>query len=214
MGDESITKALKFFLHPDAEEYFAKLDFILKNGVYIQNRANHEQLFEFISENKSSLKEFYLKFYNLNLDEFGEENNKFYFLDFFKQSRNNRERLQGQYTFLKNEFVLVGFLIFKIQFIDRNFTLSSVKELKRMIRQDNQDLKNDIRSTIAGSSRTKPQEGDDSKIDDVIDNALSVFKDISWVILDGDFFETLPAFQRIHQVYGDDINNYFERNQE
>lgn len=210
MGNESIPKELVFFLCPDTEEVFAKLDYTLKSGIHIQRRTQ-EELFDFISVNISSLKAFYEKYYKLNLNHFGESNNKVFFLDFFRQSRNNREGLQEQYEFLDNQYVLVGFLLFKIQFIDNNLELSSVKELKKMIHQmDYSGLKEDILKTLALSNRVKSQKGDDNKIDIVIEKALNEFKQLGWIKLNEDYFETLPAFHRIHYVYGDEINRYFE----
>ena len=216
MGNESVPKELVFFLSPDAEDIFAELDYTLKNGVHIQR--TQEKLFDFVSENISSLKAFYSKYYELNFDSFGENTEKVYFLDFFKQSRNNRQGLQGQYEFLDNQYVLVGFLIFKIQFIDKNLEnleLNSVNELKKLIRKiDYSGLKEDILRTLALSSRTRQQEGDDNKIDGVIEKALNEFKQLGWITLNGDFFETLPAFHRIHHVYQDEINRYFDNKQE
>lgn len=212
MGNESVPKELAFFLSPDAEEIFAELDYTLKNGVHIQR--TQEGLFDFVSENITSLSVFYEKYYKLNLSHFGEGRDKVFFLDFFKQTRNNREGLQGQYEFLDNQYVLVGFLLFKIQFIDKNLELSSVKELKKMIRQiDYSGLKSDILRTLALSNRIKSQEGDDHKIDIVVEKALNEFKQLGWINLNDDFFETLPAFHRIHYVYGDEINKYFENNE-
>lgn len=185
------------------------MDYTLKNGVHIQR--TQERLFDFIFENLPSLKAYYAKYYKLNLDSFGTGSDKFFFLNFFRQYRENRKGLQGQYDFLKNQHVMVAFLIFKIQFIDKNLELSSVRELKKLIRQiDYSGLKGDILRTLALSNRAKPQEGDDNRIDDVIDNALDDFKKLRWINIEGDFFETLPSFHRIHQVYGYEINKYFE----
>ncbi len=199
-------KSLDFFKHTDAPELFAKLDYALKDGVHIQKTPSQAVFFEFIVENEDSLNDYYQQFYGVFLEHGGESINKYYYLDFGAKSRGNVPE-QHRY-FLPNEFVIAGFLIYKIIYIDNYVDLSSVVKLQKIIRQEYTDLKPGLYRTLAKAKRvTHPTKLNDKTLDKIIHDALKEFSKIGWVLLENDFFDMLPAFQRILKIYGDYIND-------
>lgn len=209
MGDDnSINMISSFMDHPDSKDLFGKLDYLLKDGVHIQNRDTQAVFFRFIQDNEESLKDYYLKFFGVILDSSGQESEKYFFLDFFPQSRGSISN--DHRYFMPNEYVIVGFLIYKLIFIDGNLELNSVNQLKRMLRQEYEELKPGIYRVLAKVRKEKINQMDEEKVNKIIDNALSEFNKISWITLQEDHFDTLPAFHRIHKVYSDYINNVEE----
>jgi hypothetical protein len=135
MGNDdtkTINRLADFLQHPDAEEQFAKVDYALKNGMHIQNYRRQTGLFNFISENENSLKQYYKDFFNVVLEFGGESVEKYYYLDFMAQSRGNIP--EDNRHFLPNEYVIIGFLLYKIIFIDGYIELNTVARLQKMIR--------------------------------------------------------------------------------
>ncbi|MEQ9299648.1 MAG: hypothetical protein RIF33_13830 [Cyclobacteriaceae bacterium] len=197
--------SLSFFKHSEARDLFAKIDYALKDGVHIQNRAHQVHLFRFIEENEEGLKDFYEEFYGVYLEYGGEASNKYYYLDFGSNSRGNIP-VEHRYFFL-NEYVIVAFMVYKIIFIDGYIDLSSVSKLQKVIRQDYEDLKPSLYRTLAKAKREKTTKINDESIDKVVSDALKEFSKIGWITLDDDTFDPLPAFDRITKIYSDYINN-------
>lgn len=209
MGDDnSINNSDSFLNHPDAKELFGKLDYLLKDGVHIQNRAEQAAFFRFIQQTEPSLKEYYLNFFGVVLDTSGQDSEKYFFLDFLPQSRGSISA--NHRYFMPNEYVIVGFLIYKLIFIDKNLELNSVAQLKKMLRQEYEELKPGIYRVLAKVRKEKINQMDNERVNKIIDDALSEFNKISWITLDDDYFDTLPAFHRINKVYSDYINNVEE----
>jgi len=194
-----------FLNDPDAEDIFAKLDYALKDGVHIQGLLTQSSLFRFINKHYGGLKLYYQKFYGVNLEKGGEDVTSYYYLDFSPQSRGNIH--PNHRYFMQNEYVIIGFLLYKIIYIDMNIELNSVKKLQKIIRQDYEDLKPGIYRTLAKVQRDRPNPMDDEKVDKIIIDALQEFNKIAWITLVDDHFEVLSSFQRINRIYMDYINN-------
>lgn len=207
-NDNNIIKPGDFLEDPEAPELFGKLDYLLKDGVHIQNRPDQAIFFQFIQRNERKLDAYYQSFFGVKLDFSGESSEKYYYLDFFAQSRGSIS--VNHRDFMKNEFVVVGFLLYKLIFIDKNLELNSVNQFKKMLRLEYEELKPGIYRVLAKIQKKKPNQMDDDKVSTIIDNALAEFNKIGWITLQEDYFDTLPAFQRIHKVYGDYINNVEE----
>jgi chromosome condensin MukBEF MukE localization factor len=197
--------ALDFFRDPEAKHVFAKLDYALRDGMHLQRYSGQDEMFAFLEKHTDSLEEFYQCYYDVQLASGGESTEKYYFLDFPPQSRGNI-LLEHRY-FLPNEYVIVGFLIYKIVFLDGYLELNSISTLQKIVRQDYEDLKPGIYRVLAKARREKSTQMDDEKVDKLIVDALEEFHKIGWVKLDGTAFDTLPAFHRLTKLYGDYINN-------
>ena len=208
MGDDHLQSEVtnsSFLGHREAKDIFGKLDYKLKDGVHIQNAETQYELFRFIEENEKSLKLYYFDFFGVNFESSGTGNDRYFYLDF---NVNNRGNIDIDHRhFLKSEFVIIGFLIYKIIFIDSNLELTSVKKLQNMIKRDYEELRPGIYKLIAKIRKENVTQLNDEKVDQIVLDALYEFRKVGWVILDDDFFDPLPAFQRITKLYGDYINN-------
>src|SRR5437016_3268566 len=120
-------KEFDFLAKPEAGSLFGKLDYLLKDGVHFQNTEDQFDYFNFIQENEKSLALYYQKFFGVNLEKGGEDTERYFYLDFNSQNRGSID--QDHRYFMKSEFVIIGFLIYKIIFIDKNFELNSIKKL-------------------------------------------------------------------------------------
>jgi hypothetical protein len=138
----------------------------------------------------------------------GEDNASYYYLDFINNDRGNISE-KHRYM-LKSEYVIIGFLIYKIMFIDREFDLDSAQKLKEKIRLEYEDYKQGIYALIAKSKNITPGNYNDDIIDKTIQSALEEFKKIGWITLEKDEFHTLPAFDRLLKVYEEYIINIDE----
>ena len=197
------------FLYADhAKEIFAEIDYLLKDGMHFQRRGNQIRNFNFIDKNIESLRLYYQAFFDVELSEGGEIPDNYFYLDF---NGNNRGNISSQHRYiLKSEHVIIGFIIYKISFIDKEIDLDSVKKLKEKIRIEYEDYKDGIYRLIAKSRNTTPGNFNDSTIDSTIQSVLEEFKKIGWVELNKDEFSLLPAFDRLLKIYEEYILNIDE----
>jgi hypothetical protein len=207
MRDEHYTEIddFEFLYKPEAKEVFGKLDYLLKDGVHIQNREGQFQYFDFIHENETSLANYYYRFFGVALDKEGENTETYYFLNFIDFNRGHIE--QDHRYFLKAEFVIIGILMYKIIFVDKNIELTSVKKLQDTIKRDYEDLKPGIYRLLAKTRKGVVSQKGDERIDALVEETLREFRTLGWVELDGDYFDVLPAFQRLINIYGDLVSN-------
>ncbi|OJU74606.1 MAG: hypothetical protein BGO09_04610 [Bacteroidetes bacterium 47-18] len=197
--------ATSFLATSEAKELFARIDYALKNGVHIQRWQQQEAMFRFLERHFQSMKLYYHDFFGIPLEEAGETVNKYYYVDFLPGSRGNIP-VENRH-FLANEYVIVGFMLYKIVFIDGYIELDSLPALQRMIRQDYEDIKPGIYRTLAKARKVNTTEMDDQKVNDVVEKALREFSKIGWITLEGQNFDILPSFQRLPKIYGDYINH-------
>jgi len=201
---EEKTDFVNFLKQPDAAELFAKLDYLLKDGMHIQNQL-HPQYYAYLKKHEPHIKQYYKTIYDVKLEVGGDEPQRYYYLDFIGESRGNVPQEQRYY--LKSEHVIIGFMIYKIIYIDGNVTLTSIKNLQKTIRNDHEELKPGIYRVLAKSRNEKPGNLNDDVVDNIIEQALREFAKIGWIAIKEDDFEPLPAFQRITKIYDDIINN-------
>lgn len=188
-----------FLFDPDAEEFFAEIDYALKDGVHFQREGKQFRHYNFIASNEDSLRLYYQKFFNVNLSFEGEGANTYFFLDFYGSDRggiSSRHR-----HIMKSEHVLIGFIIYKIVFIDKEIDLDSVQRLKDKIRIDYEDYKPGLYRLIAKSKNTNPGNLNDNALDANVQAALEEFRKIGWITMEKDEFVLLPAFNRLVKIY-------------
>lgn len=209
MENESYKVSLSSFMYsPNSKELFATIDYALKDGVHFQKEGKQIKLYNFISQNEESLRMYYNTFFKVNLVKGGEDNASYYYLDFINSDRGNISDKHRH--ILKSEYVIIGFLIYKIMFIDGEFGLDSTQKLKEKIRLECDDYKQGIYSLIAKSKNITPGNYNDDIIDKTIQSTLEEFKKIGWITLEKDEFHTLPAFDRLIKVYEEYIINIDE----
>jgi hypothetical protein len=209
MGNDNTTPdPLGFYNDADTEELFAILDYQLKDGMHIQDRHHQLALFDFLNRNEKSLIAYYTRYFGVNLSVGGVGKDRYYYLEFNGADRGG---IDGEHRyFLKPEYVIIGFLIHKIIFIDRNFEIESVKKLQLTIQTDYEELKDDLYRLLARLRRTSSTELGDNRVAEIVYDALKEFKKLGWVILDEDFFDVMPSFHRLNKIYSDHISNFEE----
>ena len=194
---------LKFLADPDAQKYFGELDYYLKDGIHIQEYGDQIPYYKFLQRNKYNLDKYYEYYYGINLKEESLQSDSYFFLDFNTSSRG---KLPSAYRdVLKNKYIIVGLIMYKIIFYEGNLELNSVSGLQEMIRKDYEEYKEGLIRLLAQSSSDVKLDDDDDKIDAVVLTALQNFRRLGWIILDHDYFETKASFQRINTVYEDII---------
>ncbi|WP_407268061.1 condensin complex protein MksE [Tenacibaculum maritimum] len=188
-----------FLFDKNAKEIFANLDYLLKDGMHFQKQGKQVKYFKFIDENFTSLRLYYRDFFNVELTEGGEKPRNYFYLDFYGNKRGN---ISPKHRYILNsEYVIIGFIIYKILFIDNEVDLDSVQKLKEKIRNDYIDYKDGIYRLIAKSRNTTPGNLNDDAIDSTVQTTLEEFKKIGWIELDKDEFNPLPAFDRLIKIY-------------
>lgn len=207
MGNENheLPLRVQFQLHRDAKDLFSDLDYQLKDGVHFQQINGQYSLFRFIEDNEESLSAYYEYFFGVNLINAGEGDQRYYYLDF---NGTDKSGISSKYRdYLKNEYVIIGFLIYKVIYIDQNIELSSVRLLQETIRKDYEELKGDLYRLIAKAKKENPSQMNDRAMDEMVLKTLKEFHKIGWVTLEDDTFDPNPAFQRLNKMYSDYINN-------
>tara|TARA_R110001632_G_scaffold63318_2_gene151431 strand:- start:91700 stop:92350 length:651 start_codon:yes stop_codon:yes gene_type:complete len=198
-----------FLHHQETKSIFANLDYMLKDGVHIQQVEKQIEYYNYIIENEDSLKLYYKELFEVNLSSGGEIPDKYYFLDFIDpNSRGNIRRDNRHY--LKNEHIIIGFIIYEIIYIHKQIDLTSVDELKRKIRNDYDVLKPGLYRLIGKSKNINPSKLNDNAIDSAVKSALNEFSKIGWITLSDNEFEPLPAFDRLIYFYEKEILNIDE----
>ncbi|MFC4634648.1 hypothetical protein ACFO3O_12055 [Dokdonia ponticola] len=202
-NDISEVEYLKFLKEEDAIQYFGRLDYLLKDGVHIQEDADQIPYYRFLKENKNSIREYYERFFGISLKEENKETDSYFFLDFNDSSRGSIP--QPFRDILKNDYIIIGLIIYKILFLERNLELTSIQKLKQTIRNDYQEFKPGLRKLVAQSTTDKDNFDDDEAIDNAIDRALKQFRKLAWLDYKGDTFESRASFHRITTLYEDII---------
>lgn len=197
-----------FLFDAAAEDYFAEIDYALKDGVHFQREGKQFRHYNFIESNEEGLCLYYQKFFNVNLAREGEGANTYFFLDFYGTDRGG---IPGRHRhIMKSEHVLIGFIIYKIVIIDKEIDLDSVQRLKEKIRIDYEDYKPGLYRLIAKSKNTTPGNMNDNILDANVQSALEEFRKIGWITMEKDEFSLLPAFNRLVKVYEEHILNIDE----
>ncbi|WP_047418767.1 hypothetical protein [Cellulophaga sp. Hel_I_12] len=199
---------VRFLNHPDTQDLFASLDYMLKDGVHFQREGSQAKYYNYIYSNEDSLRAYYQYLFSVELTFGGTEASGYYFLDFIGSTRGKIDASNRHH--MKSEYVIIGFIIYKIFFIDNQIDVVSVKDLQKKIRIDYEGLKPGIYRLIAKSRNTNPGNLNDDAIDATVESALREFKKIGWVTLNDDDFDLLPAFDRLIAIHEDLINNLDE----
>ena len=205
MENGSSKTTIDSFLHSsETKELFAKIDYKLKDGVHIQQEGRQTDLYNYIVENEGSLKLYYKELFKVDLSSGGEYPDKYYYLNF--NDPNNRGNVSRDHRhYLKNEHVIIGFIIYEIIYIQKEIDLSLISELRRKIRIDYEDIKPGLYRLIGKSKNKNPSKLNDENIDREIKSALVEFQKIGWVKINEDEFVLLSAFDRLIDFYEKEI---------
>lgn len=198
-----------FLEDPRSERFFAKLDYMLREGVHVQRNDEQEDYFDFIVAHESSLREYYSKFLKLYLEHGGEMSDRYYYLEFNNGDRGPVDERHRHS--LKQEYVIVGLLLYKLLFNDGHFELNSVRKFQELLRLNYETLRVNINRLLAKLRADNNSETGDNRIDEVIASAMKEFEKLGWVLFyDDDSFEPQPSFQRLSKLYADTIHNLDE----
>ncbi len=208
--DISDVNPLHFLKNNDAIANFGKLDYLLKDGMHIQNYDGYTNEFLFLIKYYPDLKKYYETYFGISLFERGEGIKRYYFIDFNSSSRGNIP--DSSRAFMKNKYIIIGLILHKVKEIDRYVELDSIEAFKNIVKNDYENYKPGLIKLIAKSDNTSIKSSDDEdRISNTIDNAFKRFKSIGWVFFKDDYFELRPSFNRLIVLYEDVINTIDER---
>ncbi|GGB19939.1 condensin complex protein MksE [Puia dinghuensis] len=193
-----------FLQSPEAVSLFGELDFKLKDGFHFSKVEGQYDFFRFIEKHEESLLLYYQRYFEVPLQQGGEGDEKYYHLEFTGLTRGAID-VDHRY-FLKNEYIIIGLLLYKVIFIDKNIELSSIRKFQEAIKRDYEELRPDLYRLLAKAKKETPSQFSDERLDELILYAFKEFEKIGWVKLDSDDFQLFPAFQRLNKVFGEYIN--------
>lgn len=195
-----------FLNHKKAKNVFAKLDYALRNGIHIQREyPSNVNLYRFLndSDNYESLKNFYKEYYNLNLVREGSDFNNYYYLNFNQDGKGNVPSDNRDY--LKNEYIIIGMLFFKMYKLDGNIELESVSGFISLLHEEYEEQRNALRKLINDNSSDKSTDLGDERFEYVVTKSFEKFADLGWLIWESDDlrdkFKIMPSFERLRINY-------------
>ena len=209
MGND--TSVYAFLEAGESEENFANCDFALRAGRHIQNHPQELRIFDYIVQFKDELSHYYQKLYGIRLRQ-GEFHDQIYF--YLELDTEDRGRFTGNRTEkLSARHTLFGLLLLKIQRIDKRFGKDeiSVSEFKEQIKKDGKNYRDEIYFLFARVSNKSATETDDGNIDTWVDNSLKKFEELGWIYFledNKEQFEIQPSFNRLLQLYLNEIKNF------
>lgn len=198
------TDGYAFLTTPEAERIFGKLDYALKDGLHIQEKLNPGFYF-FVDKHHADLSIYYERLFEVKLEKAQYGSDRYFYLDFIEANLRGSIVAEHRY-FMAPEHIIVAFLLYKVIYNDLQIELDSVKRFQKTLREEYEDLKPMIYEKLAQVTRRKPSDMDSEKLNAIIVAAMREFSRIGWILLEGDYFELLPAFGRLTLVYGDPIN--------
>ena len=197
-----------FFNDPDAELYFAELDYRLRAGQHIQAQfPGQEDVFRFLSKYKDEVRIYYEKLFGLLVEEAGSAyGNRYYYLNSVEDLRNKVPT--DSRRFLKKESLLIGIFLCKLE-IDFS-EVQTISGFKKALREDYEAYKDNFFRLRAHASGDGFVDTDEETVDKKIESAFNDFYRLGWVYLEGDRFEIMPSLERLRMLYLNEINNIGE----
>jgi len=195
-----------FLYEKKAINLFAKLDYILRNGIHIQREYPLDMnLFRFLNDNENfeSIKDYYKDFFNLNLRKEGSEFNHYYYLEPNEDGRTNVPSDNRDY--LKSEFIIIGILFLKMFKLDGNIELDSISDFINLLYEEYEEEKNALRKLINDNSSDKGTDTTDQRFEDIVKKSFVKFGELGWLMWDDESeknkFKILPSFERLRVAY-------------
>ena len=208
MADDTTEKIeqYSFLYNRKAKAIFAKLDYMLRNGIHIQREyPKNVNLYRFLndSDNYESLKNYYKDFFNLNLTKEGSDFNNYYYLNLNEDGKSNVPSDNRDY--LRSEYIIVGMLFLKMYKLDGNIELDSVSEFTTLLYEEYEEQKNALRKLINDNSSDKSTDLGDQRFETVINKSFEKFGDLGWLMWDREDeknkFKIMPSFERLRIIY-------------
>ena len=113
-----------FLMETASKHLFSRLDFALKDGVHFQRHGSDPDLFAYLKRYEHQLKPYYQNLFGVRLETKGEGEDQYYFLDYHSVEMSAIPDAHKRQ--MKNEHVIIGFIIYKIVFFDGNLELNSI----------------------------------------------------------------------------------------
>lgn len=209
LDETEISNPYDFLDYSKGKGLFAMLDYALKDGVHFQDYGNQKELFLYIRRFFPKLKQYYIDIWGLELEDGGNDSEKYYYLKFCPDMRNGIPA--NHKHIMSKENIIIGLLLYKVYYNDCNIELNSISKFQRIIRLDYPDLKSAIVRVLAKAKKEKATQLNDEKIDACIKSAFDEFNKIKWIAMENeDTFEILPSFHRLTREFASYINNIDE----
>lgn len=196
----------EFFTNSDTIEHFARLDYELRAGVYIQEiHPEQRRLFWFLEDHINPIQEFYLTVYGLKLQHRLDGIRRFYFLQPTEQAANKIPQLYRRD--LKPDLIIVGMLLCQVVFVDLEIP-STIDKLMQLLVLEYAPYREGLLRHVSKLKNSKyfATDLDDDKVKKWLSDAIDEFTKIGWVYKPGDgTFQIMPALNHLRDLYWDDI---------
>lgn len=199
------------FLNSDeAKKYFADVDVALKLNRHIQNYGSDTQMFDFVDDYfDKGLADYYKDIWGVNLVRDSSDNERFYYLDFFEDSKGKfgKDNRYKELEFKKVIFAILLLNLYKEKFFEEKEV--EWKELEQIFKEsENKSL---WKKLLFGKVKENYTPQEEQKVKYDVTNIIKDFEKFGWVDIIADAedikFKILPSIERISRLYADVIEN-------
>jgi hypothetical protein len=194
------------FTCSDTIEHFARLDYELRSGVYIQEAHPEQQrLVWYLEDHFVPIKEFFLTVYGLRLQHRNDGARRFYFLQPTEQTANKIPQLYRKE--LKPELIISGLLLCQIVFVDLEIP-NTLDELMNLLVLEYAPYREGLLRHVSRLKNSKffATDLDDAKVTKWLSEAIDEFTKLGWVYKPGDgTFQVMPALDHLRDLYRNEI---------
>ena len=196
-----------FLTTQEAKASFAKVDYALKGGKYIQKSLSQNVIFAFVRKYYSQLKEYYDNLYDIKLNHEGEGDSEYFFIDFFKDRNGSYSRggiPSENREYLSEANLIISFLMVRMYILEprvENHIL--IKDFKTQALLEYEEYKPHLLRLFAKSESLEGTDYELKCIEDEMDRTLKKLDDLCWIIVDRDreTFEIMPSFNRLLNMF-------------
>lgn len=205
-----------FFSFPETKEYFAKVDYYLKNNVHIQKQTRPTGIFQYVRKAYPSLKDYYRDLFEFTLTCDGQGDFEYFFVD-FEQDENGKYRRGNipllNRRYLKDAYLIIGFLMLNIYDLDGQVEeRHTLDGFLRIIREQYENYHVNLVRLLTKNDSEFVTDADYNTITAIVRSALEEFYTLGWIYFDSENgeFGLLPSSRRLFLLYEKEIRNIEE----
>ncbi|WP_320973846.1 condensin complex protein MksE [Dysgonomonas capnocytophagoides] len=196
-----------FLTTQEAKSIFADVDYALKSGKHLQKCPSQSRLFAFVEKYYDQLKPYYDNLFDIHLNREGEEDFKYFFIDFFKDGNGYYQRgnipVENR-EYLAESHLIIAFLLIRMYLLEpRAESRIWIQEFKIQVLLEYEEYKPHLLRLFAKSDDTEETDYELKSIEDEMDKALKKFNELCWIILDKstETFEIMPSLNRLLNMF-------------
>lgn len=203
--EKGVNPHYEFMADKAAKSTFAKVDYLLRSGTHIQREfPKPTSIYNFLSKHSTSLKAYYIDFFEMQLKKEGEGWGSYFYIDFHEGTRSKIPSDASYRYSLRPEYTLIGLLFFKVFKLDGNIELSRISDFINLLNQEYDDLLNKLQRVVSSIDRDTSSDMNEEKLNTLINKAFTEFQQLGWIekdATDSDYFTCHPSFERLRRIY-------------